>query len=167
LHGNAIISFHNLKTTARFNGEPIRRQETHVFEPFTELLLEKVGVFFEQNQDERMKPRRRILIRLHDLCKPVIRKTWAVQTSIVIMNPINASFTRRYPSGSVSVLKALSKARQSLPNRESQSSSSSCSERKLPVVLRTWVSTIKNPATSWMREVSALKGIGIGRIRSD
>ena len=114
-----------------------------------------------------MKSRSWVFIRLRDLCQPVIVRNETLQTSIVMMKPINASLTRRYPSGSVSVLNALSKAKHNLPNRESQSSSSSCSERKLPVVLRTWVSTIKNPATSWIRGVSAFRGIGVGRIRSD
>lgn len=167
MHGNAIVTFYNLKEPRDSVEKPLIIIDAHIFKSFTELLLEKVGVFLEQNQDERMKPCCWVLICLYDLRQSVITKKRVAQTSIVMMKPINACLTRRYPSGSVSVLKASSKAKQSLPNRESQSSSSSCSERKLPVVLRTWVSTIKNPATSWMRELSAFKGIGVGRIRSD
>jgi len=96
-----------------------------------------------------MEARRWVLVRLHDLGQSVVKTNGrSTHTSIVMMKPISASLTRRYSSGSVSVLKALSRPKHSPPNRESQSSSSSCSERKLPVVLRTWVSTIKNPAIS-------------------
>lgn len=113
-------------------------QEPYIFEPFTKLLLEKIGIFFEQDEDERMQPRRRVLVCLHGTGEHGRNgMVESVRTSIVMMKPINASLTRRYPSGSVSALNAPSKAKHSLPNNESQSSSSSCSERKLPVVLRT------------------------------
>ena len=39
-------------------------QGTYIFESFTELLLEKVGVFLEDNKDKRMKARSWVLVRL-------------------------------------------------------------------------------------------------------
>lgn len=88
-------------------------------------------------------------------------------TSSVIVNPIKHSLTFRNSFGSTSLFSAHCTAALKRDTNASHSSSTSDSERNVPVVLRTWVSTMKNPVISWVTERKEARGRGVGRIRSD
>jgi hypothetical protein len=77
------------------------------------------------------------------------------------------SFTRTNESGSVSLCSVVPTADVSLEIRPSHSSSTSLSDRKLPVVSRTWFSTMKKPRISCVRAGRDDRGSGDGRMRSD
>lgn len=89
------------------------------------------------------------------------------RTSRVITKAISPSFTRRYESASISLCSALSTALDNRPSKASHSSSTSRSERKLPVVFKTCVSMIKKPTISCVTENSEESGSVSGMIRSD
>ncbi len=88
-------------------------------------------------------------------------------TSRVITEPSRASLTFRYVSGSFSFRNASSTALLSRLMRASHRSSTSRSERKLPVVLRTWFSTMKYPTISCVIDDKEGMGRGSGIMRSD
>jgi len=54
LHRNVVISFYDLKASPWSAESPLVTIEAYIFEPFTELLLKKVGIFLENDKDERM-----------------------------------------------------------------------------------------------------------------
>jgi len=54
LHRNVVISFHDLKAPPYLVESSSITRDAYIFEPFTELLLKKVGVFLEDDKDEGM-----------------------------------------------------------------------------------------------------------------
>lgn len=82
-------------------------------------------------------------------------------------NPIKLSLTRKNESASFSFFKALSTTVVNRVSRASQSSSTSLSERKLPVVLRTCVSIMKKPTISCVTENKLERDNVSGMMRSD
>lgn len=88
-------------------------------------------------------------------------------TSSVMIKPIKHSFTRRNTSGSFSVRSEFVIAVARPTTRESHNSSTSRSDRNVPVVSRTCVSTMKKPDISCVSEGRDEMGRGLGRMRSD
>lgn len=89
-----------------------------------------------------------------------------MHTSSVITKPSKPSLTRKKASESSSFVREASTAVPSRVTRVSQRSSTSRSERKFPVVLRTWTSMMKNPTSSCVTEKIDDEFKGSGRIRS-
>ena len=89
------------------------------------------------------------------------------RTSSVMTKPSKASFTLKYVSGSFSFLKTSSTALLRRLMSASQRSSTSRSERKLPVVFKTWVSMMKYPTICSVIEGSEVNDNGSGIIKSD
>ena len=89
------------------------------------------------------------------------------RTSNVIVKLSRHSFTPRYASASLTFFSAVSTALPTRRKSASHRSSTSRGERKLPVVLRTCVSIMKNPTTSSVTLGSWSNGRTFGRIRSD